>query len=128
VEEMLETLPDDELKSTLLLRKIVRNCLPEITEKLTYNAIYYRRHKNICFIWPASVLWGGKKTRDGVRFGFINGNLLQDGDSYLDKGERKQVYWKDFYSIKEIDPDMLQAFIMEAAIIDEQLYKNKNNR
>jgi len=125
VEEMLETLPDDELKTTLLLRKIVCNCLPGITEKLIYNAIYYQHHKNICFIWPASVLWGGRKTRDGVRFGFINGYLLQDEDNYLDKGDRKQIYWKDFYSSGEVEPGILQLYITEAAIIDETLVKKK---
>jgi hypothetical protein len=121
VEEMLDTLPADELDITKLLQKIVRATIPGVTEKLIYNAIYYQRHKNICFIWPASVLWGSRKTRDGVRFGFINGHQLQDEEGYLDKGERKQVYWKDFYALKDVDPGILQSLIMEATIIDEQL-------
>ncbi len=126
VDDMLDSLPEDELKITLLLQKIVLSCIPDASPKLSYNAIYYRRHKNICFIWPASILWGSKKTYAGVRFGFINGHLLQDENNYLDRGGRKQVYWKDFASVKSIDPDILQSFIIEAAIIDEQSKKKKS--
>lgn len=118
VEEFLDFLPEHERTLTELLRKIVFGCLPICTEKLSYNVPFYKIRKNICFIWPASVTWGSKATYEGVRFGFTQGYLLRDETSFLEKGERKQVYWKDFTSIRETDIDMLRAMLFEAAEID----------
>ncbi len=61
----------------------------------------------------------------GVRFGFSKGYLLTDEAGYLDKGIRKQVYWRDFTSVKEIDVDLLKAYIYEAAAIDEEKLSKK---
>ena len=119
IDEFLVYLPDDELKMVKLLRKTVNDCLPNASEKLSYNVPFYKIHKTICFIWPASVLWGKTISFKGVRFGFQNGNLLSDEINYLDKGTRKQVYWKDFSNIKEINIDLLKSYIFEAAIIDQ---------
>jgi hypothetical protein len=121
VDEFLDFLPEDELKIVELLRKIIFSCLPEATEKLAYNVPYYKHHKNFCFIWPASVLWGTKKTYEGVRLGFTNGYLMQDEMQYLDKGNRKQVYWKDYKQITDINIDIVKSYIFEAIAIDEQL-------
>jgi hypothetical protein len=124
VDEFLEFLPADELKIVQLLRKMIFTCIPDCSEKLSYNVPFYKRHSNICFIWPSSVAWGNMKQR-GVRFGFSNGYLMQDEINYLDKGDRKQVYWKDFYSVKDIDAELLKAYIFEAAFIDEKKRKGK---
>ncbi len=126
IEDFLEFIPEDELKMVELLRKIIGDCIPNITEKLSYNVPYYKLNKNICFIWPSSVMWGKKKTYKGVRFGFTNGYLLSDEISFLDKGDRKQVYWKDFENLNEIDVVLLKSYIFGAVEIDKQLSKNKN--
>jgi len=63
---------------------------------------------------------GKKKTYDGVRFGFQQGNLLNDELNFLDKGNRKLIYWKEFKSIKEIDVEILKAYIFEALEVDKQ--------
>lgn len=120
VEGLLEFLPADELKVTQFLRQLVFDCIPNVQEKISYNVPFYKVHKTICFIWPASVKWGKKQGYSGVRFGFQNGNLLTDEYSYLDRGNRKQVYYRDFLSIKEIDVELLRAFIFEAALIDQE--------
>jgi hypothetical protein len=125
VDEFLEFIPADELKIVELLRNVVYNCIPDVSEKLAFNVPFYKRNKNICFIWPASVLWGKKKTYDGVRFGFNNGHLIKDEIGFLEKGNRKYVYWKDFKDIKSIDVPLLKAYIFEAVIIDEQLNNRK---
>jgi hypothetical protein len=122
VEEFLEFLPEDELKIAELLRKIIFSCIPDCIEKLSYNVPFYKRHSGICFIWPSSVNWGGMKQR-GVRLGFMKGYLMLDEINYLDKGDRKQVYWRDFYTIKDIDIELLKAYIFEAAFIDQDKMK-----
>lgn len=123
LDEFLHFIPEDELKITLLLRKLIFSCLPHVTEKLAYNVPYYKLNRNICFIWPASVLWGRKASYEGVRMGFTHGHLLTDENQYLEKGSRKQVYWKDYKTTAEIDTDLLRSFIFESAAIDAQLKK-----
>lgn len=121
IEEFLDFLPDDERKMTLYLMNIVENSIANYRRKLSYNVPYYAKNKNICFIWPASVLWGKQKTYEGVRFGFTRGYLLNDEMNYLDKANRKQVYWRDFRNIHEIDEDLLKAYLFEAVEIDRQV-------
>ncbi len=121
IDEFLDFLPEDELKITLRLMKIVENSIINHKRKLSYNVPFYSKNKNICFIWPASVLWGKNKTYKGVRFGFTKGYLMQYELNYLDRGDRKQVYWRDFKSIDEIDEDILKTYIFEALEIDEEL-------
>lgn len=89
VDEFLSYLPDDELRVVEYLRNILFECIPNCQERLAYNVPYYQSHKNICFIWPASIKWGKKVTYKGVRLGFTNGNLLADEVNYLEKGNRK---------------------------------------
>ena len=51
IDDFLEFLPEDELKIVELLRSIILNCIPDAKEKLTYNVPFYKRFKNICFIF-----------------------------------------------------------------------------
>ena len=120
VEDFLEFLPEDELRIVNVLRMLVSECMPDAIEKLSFNVPFYKRHKTVCFIWPASVFWGSKKTYEGVRFGFANGYLMQDEIGYLNKGDRKQIYWRDFTSVSEIDVSLLRAYLFEAMMIDDE--------
>jgi hypothetical protein len=120
VEDFLEFLPADELRIVDALRMLVLDCMPDAIEKLSFNVPFYKRHKTVCFIWPASVFWGSKKTYEGVRFGFANGYLMQDEIGYLNKGDRKQIYWRDFTSVSEIDISLLRAYLFEAMMIDDE--------
>ena len=124
VEAFLQFLPEEELKIVQLLRKIIFSCLPDCTEKLSYNVPFYKVHSSICFIWPSSVTWGSVQG-EGVRLGFTKGYLLPDEDNCLDKEDRKHVYWKDFYSVKDIDTDLIKAYIFEAAYIDQEMKRKK---
>lgn len=116
VEEMLETLPADERKIAAQLRDIILTCLPNAKEKLSYGVPYYFLQSRVCFIWPASVPWGGIK--QGVLIGFCKGHLLTDA-GYLEAGKRKQVLTKTFYTTKEIDREELSRLLYEAAWIEE---------
>ncbi|MCB0522359.1 MAG: DUF1801 domain-containing protein [Lewinellaceae bacterium] len=122
VGELLDFLPEDQLAIVERLRELVFECVPEIEERLSFNVPFYRRFKAICFIWPGAVSWGSK-TWEGVEFGFNYGHLLADEAGYLDRGTRKQVFSKRFYSVKEIPEDLLRDYIYEAAIIDEEAGK-----
>jgi hypothetical protein len=125
VEEFLDYLPEEELKVVKLLRSIVLESVPGVIEKLSYNVPFYKVHRGICFIWPSSVKWGQGHSWKGVRFGFQQGNLLTDDINYLEKGERKQVFWRNFLSVKDVDADLLKSYIFEAALVDQQFKKTK---
>ena len=120
VEEFLAYITPEELEVVEYLRELIFDSIPDVSEKLSYNVPYYKRHKNICFLWPGSVLWGKKQAYEGVRRGFINGHLMLDEISYLDQGERKQVAYKDYLRLEDIDADLLRMYLYEAAEIDEQ--------
>ncbi len=124
VDEFLEYLPLEDRTIVDALRALVLDTVPGIQEKLSYNVPFYRRHRSLCFIWPASILWGNKKSYSGVRFGFSSGYLLRDEMNYLDKGERKHVYMKDFKSLSETDFVMLRMLLLEACEVDD-LFRHK---
>ena len=121
IDEFLEFLTEDEIKTVNLLRKIIFDCVPNINEKLSYNVPFYKKNKGMFFIWPASILWGKKKSYSGVRFGFQQGYLLRDDLNILLKGNRKQVYYLDFLNLIDIDIDILKTYIFDAVLVDEQL-------
>ncbi len=127
VDEFLEFLPEEELQIVSFLRQIVLDAIPNCKERLAYNVPFYRRRSNVCFIWPSSIMWGNMKNR-GVRFGFSNGYLLKDESNFLDKGNRKQIYWKDFYQLSDINVDLLKSFIYEAVVIDQEKFLKKQNK
>ncbi len=128
LDDFLEFLPEEERVITEKLRALVFDTLPEIGERLSFNVPYYRLHRDICFIWPASVLWGKTKAYDGVRFGFTYGHLLQDESHYFQLGNRKQVSYRDFHTPLEIDSDRIRSFLFEASILDEQNFKPAGKR
>ena len=122
VEELLNYLSPEERKLVEQLREIVFACIPDAKEKLAYNVPYYYRHSRICFIWPGSVPWGG--IRKGVLLGFCQGHLLSDSH-YLEKGERKNVYAKTFFTTRDIDREKISRLLYEAVWIEEEAKKQK---
>lgn len=119
-QELLDFLPEDERLLMELLREFIISEAPELKERLSFNILAYKLRRDVCFIWPASVLWGGKKTYDGVRFGFSHGNLLSDPSHYLDRSGRKQVYWRDLQRLTVTDERMLRQLLQEAVIRDHE--------
>lgn len=63
---------------------------------------------------------GKKETYKGVRIGFAKGYLLSDEMGYLEKGNRKQVYWRDIERLEESDIELLKSYLFETAMLDEQ--------
>lgn len=119
IDDFFEFVPEDELEIVHLLRNIIFECIPHAQEHLAFSVPHYKVHRNICFLWPASVLWGKKKTYTGVRFGFAKGYLLSDETGYLDKGSRKYVYWKDIATSDQIDVAVIKSLLFEASLLDK---------
>lgn len=128
VEDLLEFLPPDEKIIVEALRKIVLDHVHGVKEKLSFNVPFYHRHKALCFIWPSSVLWGSKKTFDGVQFGFAYGNLMSDYAHVLEKGNRKQVYLMYFTHLHQIDPQLIRSYLTEAEMVDNEMALMKKKK
>lgn len=123
VDDFLEFIPAEELKIVEFLRKIIKSCIPDCIEKLSYNVPFYSRHKNICYIWPASIPWGA--VDKGVAIRFTHGSQLSIDEDYFEKTTTTKVCKKTFTDIKQIDIELLKSLLYEAAIIDQENAKAK---
>ncbi|CAN5449630.1 hypothetical protein BH11BAC2_BH11BAC2_00620 [soil metagenome] len=120
--EFRQFLPDDQRMIVDYLKEIVWSVLPDTCrEKLAYNVPFFYGKKRICLIWPGAIPSGG--IRDGVLFGFCQGNKLKDVNSYLTQGTNKQVYYKIYHSIYEIDQHALTLLLHEAVELDQSFQK-----
>lgn len=128
VDEFWDFLPADEKRISIRLKKLVMDCLPQAKESLSFNVLYYKGNKMICFIWPSSILWGRHKTYEGVRFGLAYGNLVWDEHNFWDKGNRKQVVWKDFRHEKDIPMEELKFFLFQALEVDKEWKRKKQGK
>jgi hypothetical protein len=119
--EFFEQLSEQEKPLVSLLDELIRDLIPDVKRKLSYNVPYYSLQQRICFIWPASVPWGNVKL-SGVQLGFCKGYLLNDPENFLKKENRKQVYVKTFYSLGDIERDMelIKNFLEKAVHADKK--------
>jgi hypothetical protein len=116
--QLYQLLPENERVITDVLRQIVKENLPVgYKEKISYNVPFFYGRKGICIIWPATIPRGGIKS--GVLFGLWHGNKLQDTDNYLTRGTNRQVFYKIFYSVEEIDGRAIIKLLKEAVKVDE---------
>lgn len=116
--ELFEFLPREEALLTDILRQITIESLNGYgKEKLSYNVPFFYGNKSICLIFPASVPRSGIKS--GVLFGFWYGNRLKDESNYLVHGTNKQIFYKVYRSVDEIDISALAGLIREAVELDK---------
>jgi len=118
--EFWDFLPENERIIVDVLRQIILENLPSTCkEKLAYNVPYYYGNRRICLIWPSSIPWGG--VRSGILLGFCQGYKLSDPEGYLTHGTNKQVYYKIYHSVDEIDETAIASLLHEAVNFDARL-------
>ena len=120
VVELLDFLPHDERMLTEQLRELVIGEAPELTERISFNVPFYKGHRDVCFLWPASVLWGKRKTYEGVRFGLTYGALVPGCEPYLQRGARKQVLWRDLSRVTTTDDRSIRQLLRAALVVDRE--------
>ncbi len=114
------------------LRALILECLPLATENTYEDAdiLFYKHHRLICFIWPASTAWGSsqpveKRKTKGVALGFNQGNRMANPDGALQAEGRKQVRCMYFQSLQDIDETQVRALLFEASMIDDSFKRKK---
>ncbi len=57
IDELIASLPRNEQVMVKRLRALVKECIPQATEKTYYDLQipFYTRNRLICFIWPPSL-------------------------------------------------------------------------
>jgi hypothetical protein len=117
--QLYEILPEDERIIVDVLRQIVKENLPSnCKEKISYNVPFFYGRRGICIIWPSTIPRGGVK--NGVLLGFWYGNRLQDIDNYLTHGTNKQIFYKIYNSVDEIDEEAIVKLLKEAVMLDNR--------
>lgn len=120
---LYERMPEEERVMLDVLRQIARETLPDYCkEKLSFGVPFFYGNRGICIIWPASVPRGGIK--EGVLLGFWRGKDLNDPDNYLVRGTNKQVFYKIYSSVEEIDERPIKKLLKEAVRVD-RAFKHK---
>ena len=123
--QLYELLPEHERIIVDVLREIIKEQLPPNgKEKISYNVPFFYGNKSICLIWPSAVPRGGIKK--GVMLAFWYGNKLADKDHYLSHGTNKQVFYKIYHSVDEINVITLTKILKEAITLDEGWKEKKS--
>ncbi len=117
LDDLFEQLPEEERLSAAILRTLILETLPGIREKKSYGAPFYFGRKAICYLWPASITWGGKKQAAGVTLGFHQARELRH-DGFLEFGTRKQIGCHVFPSAMAIDVARVQDLLLQAGRAD----------
>lgn len=123
--ELYTILPEDERLIVDVLRQIIREALPDYCkEKISYNVPFFYGNKGICIVWPSTVPRGGIKK--GVLLGFWYGNRLDDPDQFLSRGTNKQIFYKIYQSVDEVDDNPIKKLLKEALNLDRSFKKKIN--
>lgn len=117
--QLYEILPEQERLIVDVLRQLIRDNLPTTAkEKISYNVPFFYGKKGICIVWPSTIPRGGIK--QGVLLGFWYGNKLKDEDHYLTHGTNKQVFYKIYQKVEEINEKAVVKLLKEAVILDKR--------
>jgi hypothetical protein len=115
--ELYTLLPEEVKLIVDVLRQIIIETLPEYCkEKISYNVPFFYGNKSICIVWPSTVPRGGIKR--GVLLGFWYGHKLIDEDGFLSHGTNKQVFYKIYETLEEIDERPIKKILKEAIRLD----------
>ncbi len=117
VVQLMELLPEKERIIVDVLRQIISENLPAYCkEKISFNVPYFYGKKGICIIWPSTIPRGGIK--EGVLLGFWYGNKLADKDRYLTHGTNRQIFYKIFKNVEDINVHTIVKLLKEAIKVD----------
>lgn len=120
--ELYTLLPEEERLIVDVLRQIVIETLPDYcNEKISYNVPFFYGNKGICIIWPSTIPRGGIKK--GVLLGLWYGHKLTDEDCFLSQGTNKQIFYKIYQTLEEIEEDPIKKILKEAINLDSTFKK-----
>jgi hypothetical protein len=115
--ELYDLLPEDERSMVDALRHTISETLPGYCqERLSYNVPFLYGNKGTCIVWPAAAPREGIKA--GVLLGFWNGQQLVYKDRFLTQGTNKQIFYRIYRYVEEIDKRQIRKLLKEAVRLD----------
>jgi hypothetical protein len=119
ISHLYEVLPECERITVDVLRQIIIAHTPATCkEKISYNVPFFYGNKGICIVYPAFIPRGGIKK--GVLLGFWYGHRLKDADNYLTHGTNKQIFYKIYNSVEQVNEKAIAKLLKEAVRLDEK--------
>ncbi len=113
--DFYDRLPQHELELTLMLQKIIKTTLPQSTEYIHHEVLFFSIETPICFIWPSSIpIPNVPEDFEGVRLGFTRGRCIKDPTYYLTNQGQKLVFWKDIEYVEDIDQECIKSFLLQS--------------
>jgi hypothetical protein len=124
IADLYMQLPASERLIVDVLRQLIKDNLPpSCREGMSWGVPVFKGNKTICIVWPATVPRGGIK--EGVLLGFWYGNRLNDVDHYLKSGTNKQIFYRIFHRVEEIDQHAIVKLLKEAVRLDHSFAKKR---
>ena len=122
--QLYEQITENERMIVDVLRQVIKTYLPaDCKEKISYNVPFFYRNRGLCIIWPSTIPRGGIKK--GVLLGFWYGNRLNDVDHYLTHGTNKQIFYKIYNDVEDINVKAVVKLLKEAVKLDKNWVKSK---
>lgn len=115
----LSHLSDEELVLTEKLRAIMLGISPLIVEKITYNTLFYHYKGLFCYF---------NKTKQGMDFCFVNGNMLSAADEMRENGRKQIRSFLIDWEGKNLNKTLLRETIIEAMMVKDEIQKAKFSR
>lgn len=111
VEEFVDRILSAEMRAIALrLCDLIELNLPEVHAHIKYKIPFFAYKKDICYLNPRE---------NEVVLGFIQGALLADSQGELVAKDRKKIRQLVFYSIDEVDEQLVSELLQEALLISE---------
>lgn len=118
VDAYIAQLPDSEREVADILRKIILELIPEVTEKFSFKLPFYHYHGMFCYI--NYIKKGG-----GMELAFCRGKDLLLIFPELDLKNRTMIAGITFRSKKDVDGLFVSTLIAEAAAWQRESWQNQ---
>ena len=115
LEEFYLRLPEAQRVTALLLRGIIVETLPEVTEKMAWGAPFFNGARTICYLWLPAKKGKLKQTAIGLCFKYAP---QIDTAGYLDMANRKLFGCRYFTGAEEVDVDEIVGLLERAWVLD----------
>lgn len=115
VDALYDGLPEAERITAFVLRELIFEVLPEVSEKLSWGApFYFGPRRSLCYVWPASVPWG--KLERGVALGFTRADALVH-EGYLAAVGKGKLGRRVFLHAEEVDVERVKSLLGQAWLL-----------
>jgi hypothetical protein len=118
VDGYIAHLPDEERVIAEILREMIYQLLPEVTEKFSFKLPFYHFHGMFCYL-------NYLKKGGGIELAFCRGKDLLLAFPELELKNRSMIAGVTFQSSKDINPQFVSSLLAEAAAWQRESWQLK---